>query len=75
MPCYNEGGYDQGGYNVCAPICWNYTAQYKGSNRLYKVSGPGSFPERLNVPTNVDISTGRMIDDGVEIDPGEYEIQ
>ena len=75
MPCYNEGGYNEGGYNVCgAPICWNYTVQYRGSGRLYKASGPGSFPRNLNVPSNVDISTGRMIDDGIEIDPDDYSV-
>lgn len=67
-------GQDVGAHDFGVPICWNYTAKYKGSNRLYKVSGPGSFPKRLNVPVNVDKSTGQMIDDGVLIDPDEYEV-
>ena len=68
---YNEG---QGQEPPFAPICWNYTAKYKRSDRLYKVSGPGSFPKCLTIPSNVDTETGTMIDDGVLIDPGEYEV-
>lgn len=56
------------------PECWNFTAHYAGSKRLFKASGCGPFPKYLNVPGNIDKSTGRMIDDGVEIDPDEYEI-
>jgi len=55
------------------PICWNYTARYKGSNRLFKVSGCGPFPRKLRVPSNIDLSTGKMIDDGQLIDSNEYE--
>jgi len=57
------------------PICWNYTAQYKSSTKMFKLSGPGSFPKRINIPGNVDISTGKMIDDGREIDPSNYEVE
>jgi len=56
-----------------APICWNYTARYKSSNKLFKASGCGSFPRNLRVPGNVDTSTGRMVDDGILINPDEYE--
>lgn len=57
------------------PVCWNYTARYFGSSRLFKASGCGSFPKILEIPNNVDKSTGKMIDDGVEIDPDEYEVR
>jgi len=57
------------------PICWNYTAQYKGSTKMFKLSGPGSFPTSINIPGNVDISTGKMIDDGKEIDPSNYKVE
>jgi len=40
----------------------------------FKLSGPGDFPKHLNVPENVDKSTGKLIDDGIEIDPEEYEV-
>jgi hypothetical protein len=56
------------------PLCWNYTARYKNSNKLFKASGCGNFPKSLRVPENVDTSTGRMIDDGILINPDEYEI-
>lgn len=57
------------------PICWNYTARYRDSNRLFKLSGPGSFPKYLEVPGNVEKDTGKLIDDGVEIDPSEYTVE
>jgi len=56
------------------PICWNYTAQYKNSSKLFKASGCGSFPKNLRVPSNVDTSTGKMVDDGILINPDEYRI-
>jgi len=64
-------GADQGS-NV--PMCWNYTAQYKNSSKLYKASGCGSFPKNIRVPNNVDKSSGKMIDDGMLIDPKRYSI-
>ena len=75
--CFNEAGYGDGGWNIgesCVPICWNYTARYRQSGRYYRASGSGAFPATLNVPGNVDASTGVMIDDGVFIDPDEYRI-
>jgi len=57
------------------PVCWNYTAQYKGSTKMFKLSGPGDFPKRINIPGNIDTSTGKMIDDGQEIDPSNYEVE
>jgi len=74
MPCYNEDGYNSNGYNICVPICWNFTARFTNSAKLFKKSGPGAFPKRLKVPHNIDLSTGRMIDDGEVIDPDEYEV-
>lgn len=73
-PAPGFSNYSAGADESTTPICWNYTAKYKGSNRLYKVSGPGVFPKKLNIPMNVDKSTGRMIDDGILIDPDEYEV-
>jgi hypothetical protein len=67
------GGFDIGAFENDIPICWNYTARYKNSNKLFKTSGCGSFPRSLRVPGNVDISTGRMIDDGQLISPDEYK--
>lgn len=75
--CFNEQPMGFGGWNIgddCTPICWNYTARYKRSNRVYKMSGPGSFPRELCVPGNIDTSTGIMVDDGVLIHPDEYEV-
>ena len=56
------------------PMCWNYTAHYKNSNKLFKASGCGVFPKTLQVPSNVDISTGKMVDDGIFINPDKYKI-
>ena len=55
------------------PLCWNYTAQYKNSSKLYKASGCGSFPKSLKVPNNVNTNTGKMVDDGMLIDPDRYK--
>jgi len=56
------------------PVCWNYTARYKNSNKLFKLSGPGLFPKNLRVPSNVDELTGKMIDDGIIVSPKKYTI-
>ena len=67
-------------YDICAdqqsdvPVCWNYTAKYKNSSRLFKASGCGCFPRNLRVPGNVDTSTGKMVDDGIFIGPDKYKI-
>ena len=68
------GAYDIGAFENDIPICWNYTARYKNSNKLFKASGCGPFPKTLQVPSNIDTSTGKMIDDGVFISPDKYEI-
>jgi len=68
------GTFDIGAFENDIPICWNYTARYKNSNKLFKASGCGVFPKNLKVPGNVDRSTGRMIDDGILINPDEYHI-
>lgn len=61
--------------NFDVPICWSYVAEYKnGKGKRYRQSGPGPFPRCLHVPGNVDKSTGRMVDDGILIDPDEYEV-
>jgi hypothetical protein len=69
-----SSAFDIGAFENDIPICWNYTARYKNSSKLFKVSGCGSFPGSLNVPENVDKSTGRMVDDGIEIDPDNYNV-
>ena len=68
------GTFDIGAFENDIPICWNYTAHYKNSNKLFKASGCGSFPKNLRVPSNVDVSTGRMVDDGIFINPDEYRV-
>ena len=68
------GAFDIGAFENDVPICWNYTARYKNSNKLFKASGCGSFPRNLRVPGNVDTGTGKMIDDGIEIDPDNYSV-
>ena len=68
------GGFDIGAFENDIPICWNYTARYKNSNKLFKASGCGNFPKSLQVPSNVDTSTGKMVDDGIFISPDKYKI-
>ena len=62
------------GPDYLPPTCWTYTAKYKNSKRLYRVGGPDFYPKKLRVPSNVDTSTGRMIDEGELIDPSKYVI-
>ena len=57
------------------PVCWNYTARYLNSNKLFKLSGCGPYPKHLRLPNNVDKSTGKLIDDGKLIDPDDYEVE
>lgn len=54
--------------------CWKYTAKYRGSNRSFVMNGGGKYPSTLQVPGNVDISTGRMIDEGQLIDPSQFNV-
>jgi len=68
------GAFDIGAFENDIPICWNYTARYKGSNKLFKASGCGPFPKTLQVPSNVDTSTGKMVDDGEFISPDKYKV-
>ena len=68
------GAFDIGAFENDIPICWNYTARYKNSSKLFKASGCGSFPKNLRVPSNVDTSTGKMVDDGILINPDKYSI-
>jgi hypothetical protein len=68
------GVFDIGADENGVPVCWNYTARYKNSNKLFKASGCGDYPKSLRTPSNIDKSTGRMVDDGIEIDPTEYEV-
>ena len=55
-------------------LCWNYTARYKNSQRLYRTNGSGPYPKTLNIPSSVDPSTGRMVDEGKLINPNNYEV-
>ena len=48
---------------------------WTNSNKLFKASGPGSYPKNLSVPGNVDLGTGKMIDDGKEISDDDYNIK
>jgi hypothetical protein len=68
------GEFDIGADEQNVPVCWNYTAFYKGSHKTFKMTGPGPFPKKLGVPSNVNVDTGIMIDDGILIDSGEYEV-
>jgi len=55
-------------------LCWNYTARYKNSRRVFQKRGGGSYPKELKVPSSVDKSTGQMLDEGKLIDPKNYNI-
>jgi len=74
MPRPQEGAFDIGAFENNIPVCWNYTARYKNSDKLFKASGCGPFPRTFHIPRNVDTSTGRMVDDGILINPDEYQI-
>jgi hypothetical protein len=74
-PRPQNGTFDIGGFENDIPLCWNYTAQYKNSSKLFKASGCGNFPKSLRVPNNVDTNTGKMVDDGDLIDPKRYSIE
>jgi hypothetical protein len=66
---------DRGAYEYEYPVlCWNYRARYKDSNRMYAVRGAGKFPRDLRVPSNVDISSGCMMDKGQLINPDQFRI-
>jgi len=55
-------------------LCWNYTAKYKNSNRLFKMNGSGKYPDQLTVPKSVDINSGIMMDEGKLINSNQFKI-
>ena len=54
--------------------CWSYTSKYKNSSRFYRVGGGGKFPRSLRVPSNVDVESGKMVDEGELINSEKYKI-
>jgi len=68
--------WDMGAYEYLGgPVtCWEFVAKYLGSNRLFKMNGPGLFPKELKVPRNLDLRSARMIDVGKLIDPKQYRL-
>ena len=54
--------------------CWNFSALYKGTKRFFRVNGPGSCPNQLEIPRNVDLSTGCMIEHGKKVDFSRFKI-
>ena len=69
-------GPDRGAYEYQWPaLCWNYRARYKNSNRLYTTRGSGPFPRELKVPSNVDVSSGCMMDKGQLINPDQFKVK
>ena len=54
--------------------CWNFTAKFKGLNRLYRVNGPGDCPDYISIPKNVDPDSGVMIEHGLKVSPNRYRI-
>lgn len=63
------------GFDYVSPSCWSYKAKYKNSDRIFSTGGPDKYPSCLKVPPNVDISTGRMTDEDILIDPSLYTIE
>lgn len=63
------------GFDYVSPSCWSYKAKYKNSDRIFSIGGPDKYPSCLRVPKNVDISTGRMLDEDNLIDNSSYTIE
>jgi hypothetical protein len=43
--------------------------------RLHKQSGDGAFPTVIYIPKGIDVSTVKLIDDGIEIPRDQYELR
>jgi len=43
--------------------------------RLHKQSGDGDFPTVIYIPRGTDPKTAKLIDDGIEIPRGKYELR
>jgi len=54
--------------------CWNFTAMFKGTKRFFKTNGPGNCPNELQVPGNVDLSTGVMMEHGKRVEFNRFKI-
>ena len=54
-------------------LCWQFTARKK-DGKLFQLNGDGQFPEVINVPASVDLSTCTLVDEGIVIDPTKYMV-
>lgn len=54
--------------------CWNFSALYKGTKRFFRMNGPGNCPSVLEIPRNVDLSTGCMIEHGKKVNFDKFKI-
>jgi len=54
--------------------CWNFTAMFKGTKRFFKMNGPGNCPSELQVPSNVDLSSGVMMEHGKRVEFNRFKI-
>jgi hypothetical protein len=54
-------------------LCWQFTARKK-DGRVFQLNGDGKFPEVINVPASVDLSTCTLVDEGIVIDPTKYSV-
>jgi len=55
-------------------LCWKYSAKYKNSNRIFSLEGPNSYPNKIKVPSNIDLTTSKLIEDGQIINPSNYKL-
>jgi hypothetical protein len=54
--------------------CWNLSARYKNSNRMYSINGGGDFPSELRIPGNVDLGTATVIEHGKQLNVSSLKI-
>ena len=54
-------------------LCWQFTAK-QHNGRIFQLNGDGPFPEVIHVPQSVDTSSCVLVDEGVIIDPTQYQV-
>ena len=55
-------------------LCWQFTGR-RMSGRVYVQGGDGAYPKVFTIPSDVDVETCCLVDEGIEVDKLNYKIE
>jgi len=57
-------------------LCWKITYKRKGlENRLWSIEGPGRYPEVIELPSDTELESVLLIEDGIIVPSEKYKIK